>query len=282
MRFILKVFGLSLLLVALLHGGAFGQTKPPIPAASALPSPDPMTLDVAGVRLGMTVDEAVAALQNFDAGFSIKKDYLSSDQINGLGADVPASARFNVTSSVTAVNESYTKRPTMGGQVPGNPERILVEFSLVPAQERVVSIYREVAYVGKPQPYDSIYSGILGKYPKEITIKETSGYDDSLEWMFDIKKRIISPAIAKSRFLPKHYGTTPNSVSAGGGTNLSVRLFRTSNNKSLVDRFLIAFFDEAAIYKSIEQKKSLISRAKAARDMAELEKSKNQGSQTKF
>ena len=288
MRLMLKVLGVSVLMASALHGGAFSQTKSPTPAASALPSPDPITLDVAGVRLGMSVEEATNALKQFDSNFVIVKNYLTEPNYEHLGWPKETNNNFldyvTATKTVVASNSSYKAYKSGGasGPVTTNPEQITVYFSPVPAQERVIAVQRELRYDVNPQPFDTVQSGMLNKYPNEISVKATSYGDFKAGWIFDVKNRLVSSKTAASRHRGTGEGRLPGNITSIGGIVLTVDLISGRPNTSIASVLNICIFNEGALYKSIEQASSTIAKAHKEFNDAELEKLKKQNTQTKF
>jgi len=70
-----------------------------VPAvAQATGGPDPTTFDVAGVKLGMTPNDAIAALKKFDSKYTIAKQYYAQPQFtygNAEGQDIKRLVGFN-------------------------------------------------------------------------------------------------------------------------------------------------------------------------------------------
>lgn len=127
---------------------AFGLTlcMPGLPALaqSAPSSVDPMTLQVAGVSLGMSVADSVAGLQKFDPSFKIEKLYQNSD-INQFA--VPGTPMNNIP--VSSQNDQtlpqkyafFTELTATDGA-----NTVNVWYNPVPGQEKVIAVLRQEQY----------------------------------------------------------------------------------------------------------------------------------------
>jgi hypothetical protein len=150
-----------------LSGGAGGVIVPASPAlkqpgAAALPDVSPDQIDVAGVKLGMSLDEARAVLKSRKL-----LDYYESTEALGhfdstKGAMQPiASGRFvNVIAAWTAPPSS-----PVGDAFGEDGESYEVMFTPVPGKERVMAIVHSAAYSAANAVHEmALANGLVKKY----------------------------------------------------------------------------------------------------------------------
>lgn len=175
------VAGLAFALVLLAPMGAR--------TASAQTALSLATIEVAGVRLGMTPDEAIAGLKAFDAGYTITEGYLEHPLLNSFGqigrplSDFrPPNARpwpayLNNLSAIkgqAVVDCHHNPDPRQCTETHSeDEENITVWFSLVPGQERVIAVQRSKRFYKEPHPtIASLMAGVFAKYPKDQVSQE--------------------------------------------------------------------------------------------------------------
>lgn len=288
------VLGLGMAFVSV-AGQALAQ--PP-----ASPS-DPTTLDVAGVKLGMTPDEATAAIRAFDPKVAVRKLYLTRAiySFNTIGNEqIPPNekdrAYFN---SIEAVNPGTSPLEDQcsnigGASVPigvnqcrgtysDDIEYITVWFSPVPGQEHVIAVVREVSFNKIPPTVQTLVDGIAKKYPLVKTYEKGVTGTDSYHagWVYDAKNRLMTDKMASAHNLNQASKGLPDSVFDGDGASLHVQIDRAQNSEIARDVF-VGLEDGTGLYKSNEQSKAFIDAVEAKEKADEAAKSAKEGSQTKF
>lgn len=248
-------------------------TALPLPARaqiSAPPSIDPATLDVANVKLGMTQDQAIAALMAFDKNFWIEKDYEDQGVNISYGDEGRSYLDLNNVTDPTVLPEDkalfvhlYAIDPpcteyqgeTASGCLQGYQEQhsgydvVDVWFSPVPGHEQVIAVRRMKVYgQGDAEPaLATVESAALAKYPKEYTLQDLS-QTHTVDWMFDSKNRFISEKRAQELQLSSNSGTLPGSVSAHDGIGLGISFNVDPDNPGLTHSFSVALFDSQGLY----------------------------------
>lgn len=265
----------------------------PPAAAQTAGGLDPYRLDVAGVKLGMTPNDAIAALKKFEPKYVIAKRYVETPQplfgtteakdIKAID-DKRVAYFFNLAAEKDEQKEICSIYPPYHCySEPHAVETVTVWFSPVPGQERVIAVQRKMPFEKKPLPaVVSLQSGIFSKYPKNQATYENqdaSGY--SVEWTFDSQRRIRPAAAGKKRSYAPSRGGLPFQVNEGDGFGLSVMLGSTNEAVGLAGSMSISLYDGNALYKSAEQSRATYKTLKAKADAAEVEKSKGK-SQPKF
>lgn len=284
-------------------------------------TPDPMSLDVAGVRLGMTPDEAQAALQKFDAGFKIEKLYVTNEirtyderglPLARISDDRKPVAYFTSLSAVHQENPPPTNNCAgamgsvngMSGMLLGtnncgdvhhdDEDQVRVYFSPVPGHEQVVGVVRDkTIHLTPPPTVDANKQGILAKYaglPPTFDGWTNQKSQYSLTWLFDGKKRLLSEASAngKSRndqfYTPASGASMPSWVMQGDGVSLrAVITTQGSQEKAnFVSSISVGLSDGDGLVNSFQQAKATFKQLKEKVDAAELAKSANSPSKTKF
>jgi hypothetical protein len=261
---------------------------------------DPATLDVAGVKLGMTPDEAMAALKQFEPRFVIKKLY-EQGQYNNCnigGGDLSLiseaeRAKYYFT-GLSAVDEGLIKAETKCS-IPtdwqtcvtidhDDVEKITVGFSPVPGQERVIGVLREKTFNKEPKPaIATLFAGVLAKYPYQPTYQHPVSGGSVVGWQFDARKQLMSGATAKSKRVAEVSGGLPQRVSPGDGISLSASVVQAAIGSvpNIAGNLYLSLVDSDALYKSIDQSKGAAAAVRAKVDAAAIEKAKG-ASQTKF
>ena len=265
---------------------------PPV-AAQTAGGLDPYRLDVAGVKLGMTPNDAIAALKKFEPKYVIAKRYFEKPQFmfgNTEGKDIKDidDKRVAYFASLAAEKDEQKKicsiRPPYGCYTePHAVETVTVWFSPVPGQERVIAVQRKAPFEKDPLPaVVSLKSSIFAKYPKDQATYENqdaSGY--SVEWAFDAQKRIRPASAGKRRSYSPSRGGLPNQVNEGDGFGLSVMFGSTNQAVGLAGNMSVSLYDGNALYKSVAQAQATYKTLKAKADTAEVDRSKGK-SQPKF
>ena len=277
-----------------------------VPAvAQTAGGPDPMTFDVAGVRLGMTPNDAIAALKRFDPRYVITKQYYAQPLMlygNDQGRDIKRLADSEKRVAYLydlAVEKDEQKqecdRDTGPGTVRGGSkmscwmsphavETMTVWFSPVPGQERVIAVQRKAPFEKQPLPaIASLKQGIFAKYPRDqITFESDEGYGGyQVDWIFDFQRRIMSASSARRRNYAPARGDVPQQAHGGDGIGLSVRFGAYNQNAQLADSMSVTLYDGNALYRSIEQSQATYNALKARADAEDANRSRGQ-TQTRF
>lgn len=151
---------------------------------------DVAALEVAGVKLNMTVDEATAALREFDAAYAVERRYADSDK--GFGYYGLPLEQIRDKDTAYLVGLLATKDES------GDHEEVFVYVSPVPDKERVVFVGRAKQFA-QPQVATAIADGIFAKYPKDTTADKpaTEYAARRIIWRFDGRGRLMSAATAE-------------------------------------------------------------------------------------
>jgi hypothetical protein len=229
--------------------------------------------DIAGVKLGMTVDQAVAALQAFGPHYTIIKNYWQNDFTSFGQTGTPKDhlnqgdlkPSFAFLTDLVAEEGTY---PCPYGATPDQPcsdkpyDTVHLWFSPVIGQERVIGIQRANSfYIGNGQNYgdtskEPATSAVMAALTKKYSIpsySQTASNFPEYDWVFDAKGRLISPARASELHLSTQFGAGfPSSVSSGDGVTLSVVL-TTAAGPTLVQQIDSSLFDGDALYNSVAQ-----------------------------
>ena len=261
--------------------------------ASAQPGLDPATFDVAGVKLGMTPDEANAGLKAFDAGFSITKRYLSGPgipygaegvAIDSIGPQYKSTSYFDSLYATKGVaKQQCDKLMRCMNVFTDDEETVKIWFSRIPGQERVIAIQRAKTFHQEPKPVlATLKDGVLAKYGKEQVTYDTKVWQvNTISWLFNSRRRLISNTAAKSKGI-FNGGGLPGTVNAGDGIRLNAVLTGDSGNNQIAQSLQITLADGDGLYKSVDQSKATYAALKARSDAVEVEKAAKGQSQTKF
>jgi hypothetical protein len=271
--------------------------------AQATGGPDPATFDVAGVKLGMTPNDAIAALKKFDPKYAIAKQYYAQPQFtygNTEGQDIKRLVGFNkgtgkyesiaylynLAAEKTDLKEQCVQayHQTVCDKDPSPVDTVTVWLSPVPGQERVIAVQRKATFDKEPHPaIVSLKNGVFAKYPKDQATfehQDASGY--TVDWVFDAQKRIMSAAVAKRKSRYSANGRLPQNANPGDGIGLSVNFESNNQNAGLADSMSVILFDGNGLFRSIEQSQATYRALKAKADADEINKASKGQSQTKF
>ncbi len=130
-------------------------------------------------------------------------------------------------------------------------------------------------------PLTTLEAAIFNKYPKTFTLQNTDG-TYTVDWLFDPKRRLISPSRASELNLSSWNGSLPTTASAGDGVGLSLKINIDSSNSGLADSFSIALYDANALYNFSGQLTSLYQAAKAKLDAAAVATAAKNAPKTNF
>jgi len=138
-------------------------------------------LDILGVKLGMTPEQAMAAIKTADP--TLKIDILNSRMEPG---DAPQTFKrvpqYVVAHTVGGANSF--RRPD------GSSDEVVMEFSTPPNAPIVIKITREVIFApGKPVVVSNLTDSLRKKYGKEVT---RQGH---MYWLFDPAEKPITAEV---------------------------------------------------------------------------------------
>jgi hypothetical protein len=264
------------------------------PAGAQSQELNPETLDVGGVKLGMTPGQASEALKGFDPALAVTEKYLTGRGLSyGLeGASMDAIPDADKRTAYldglvaakgapkTVCNETMT---WCHPEFADDEETIKVWFSRVSGQEQVIAVQRYKVFHNKPQPaIPTLKAAIFDKYPEsQVTFQRGDGLYYTIGWLFDSRKRMLSRVTAKSKGLQES-GALPGTVHADDGIGLNVVFVSNNQNAQIAESFSQTLYDANGLFKSIEQSKSAYDALKAKADAKQLEESRKNPGQTKF
>ena len=270
-------------------------------AALSQGGPDPLNFDVAGVRLGMPANDAMAALKKFDPKYAVTKKYYAQPFYtygNAEGQDFNRLVGFDKSTGTwrkiaylyyliaerrERVDQCvYTSgEKECGEQQP--VDTVIVWVSPIPGQERVIAVQRKATFYKEPHPaIGSLKGGIFAKYPRDQVTYQSEGPDAvSIDWLFDSQRHIMSAASAKRRNRYSTRGALPQDAYAGDGIGLGVNFEPNNQNYGLADSMSITLYDGNALFRSIEQSQATYKALKAKSDAEDVAKSRGQN-QPKF
>lgn len=275
------------------------------PTANAADTVDVANLDIAGVKLGMTPDEAIAALKSFDPTLEVTKGYMVGPlRFPGIGmSEVPEEQKSqSYFVSIFAQNQANKEQHVQdqflamrssgaGGsfyatakvpEVHGSPELVEIEFSPIPGQEKATAIHRRKLFIDdKPAP-QPVIDGALSKYPRQIsyTVPPTA-YLRETDWIYDAKGQPLNSSVIKLKILSSSLmGNWPHRLEESGYRRLSLAV--RIGNDGLVERMDIALFDESGMYRSIKQSSQTAEALTTAAKKLQMDGAAKSGSQTKF
>jgi hypothetical protein len=293
-------------------------------AASGQPSPydgtEVAALDVAGVRLGMTPEQTVAALKSFDSGLYFSKRYITDTNttaVYGKGeaeSDKTKKAPYRQFIGIVAAKgttflggehlaldySGQMRDPvrfagTDGDDIelPGdNPEIVSVYFSLDPGNHRVIAVSLREQFKA-PRTVSSIIDSVEHKYPKDITISKderTHGGSQVLRyWRYDSRMRLMSDAAAKQEWHGEYSqpyvldsSGLPSQIYESDTVALDAGVNSIRDNNQLTDVFGIVLYDESALYRSLGLSDAFLKKFKADQVQKQADSSKDSSAPVKF
>jgi len=266
-------------------------------AASAPAGVDPASFDVAGVKLGMTRDEAIEALKKFDNSYDVVPQYMNG-RASSYSAYYMIVAKKPIDPSYFVALWARTPKPDNADYFPtgrdkGAYEEVHVVFAPTPGSERVIAVTRHKQFGDAPPTVANLKAHLVSKYnvgpmthsSSPINIGnygdvEVNGHCDAttFDYIFDAQKRLMPGKKADSR---GNYAINwnldcsqlslgdglPDSAAAGDGIGMSA-VIENDDGHSAARVMGVSIFDASALYKSVGQSKSTIdaleARAKAA------------------
>jgi hypothetical protein len=227
--------------------------------------------DLAGVKIGMTADEATAALKHFDPEFQIFRNMhvtnyyeygsfgFQEDKLPSVSDGLrPEYAYFTDMVAEHGIPNCEENMNNPCGDNSQPFDFVHIWFSPVIGEERVVAISRDISYFlrnGMPfgdesvQPRaTAVIDSIKSKYgdPSYFELKNTQEF----VWLFD-KNGNMFPSNTNYESKRYYHGLLPGEVGPKTYPALSVAL--TLAGPGNVQRINSSLFDGAAIYKSVEQ-----------------------------
>jgi hypothetical protein len=286
------------------------------------PSPydgtDVAALDVAGVRLGMTPEQVVAALRAFDPGLYFSKRYhTDTNRPANYGEGEPESeqtgrAPFRQFVGIMAAkgtkvyaNEStgfYAPGGPIGGfaghdgdsiELPGDdPEMISVCFSLDPGNHRVIAVSLQEQFK-TPRTVSSIMDSVDRKYPKDVTTSQDArkrgGTAVLRYWRYDQRMRLMSNTAAEREWHGQYSrpyvlgaNSLPSMTYEADRVALDAGVDATSDNNQLTNSFGVVLYDESALYRFLNQSEALLAKFKAELAQQAVDRAKQSSAPVKF
>lgn len=257
-------------------------------------------IDVAGIRLQMTTEQAIEAVKSFDKGIIVVKDYLKQGKPftdtqgmplqyleAGLSDHDKGKSYFNDITALKPLPGSDCRTP-QPDQQSGNgaycgfgtrlAERINIWFTPVVGAERVIAVQRQVAFPDGAAPaMAAIEKGLFSKYPIDAATLSSKGKTrdgaivQTADWIFDGKGALLKQAQASGRGFSSANGGTPKTVRPGDGVWLSVTLTSAADNNGLASGISITLSDSSAQFASLAQSKATISQILNAANNAEAQ-----------
>jgi hypothetical protein len=255
-----------------------GQPVPVVDDATRVTS----SLDVAGVRLGMTPEQVIAALKGFDSDFVLSKRYvtgfgesspLAFGQIGDPGS-CTAEADFHLLVGIRAAKggtfrgrvaddpekKARTVKPDHSGYPeceedlilqPGSPlETVGVYLSPETGKHRVIGVSFWRSF-NPPTAATLVIEAAMKKYSSDVTVKSQT--NNSYIWAYDERGRVMSESAAKYEgrlgWFVDSYPTgseLPNSVEKGHGVTLAISV--ATDSAGMASGFRTSLYDENALY----------------------------------
>lgn len=142
------------------------------PAAMAL---DLATADIAGLRIGMTADEAEAALRKHAADFRIQRYEISYQYSDGA-------VNFETPSILSRISATRLLYPG----VPGTSDNFLLVFFGLPGEEVVTALSRSVGGLRNPPTRADFLKSLSAKYGQPTVAFAGNQY---ATWLADPRKK---------------------------------------------------------------------------------------------
>jgi hypothetical protein len=242
------------------------------------------SLDVAGVRLGMTPEQAIAALKAFDSSFVLSKRYLTDRDVRhiteqtdefpvihgqtGEPEECAKTSDFRLFSGILAAESTaFIWGKTNGRgylgcwidatiQPADEPKAVYVCLSPELGNHRVIGVALRTKFK-TPTKVESVLDSVLKKYPSDFTASYSHNAESSnlvsyqcRFWRFDARGRTMSETVARQSGLlglERSYGELPSQVREGAGVGIDLQIL-ASGNHDLAQEFGIALYDESALY----------------------------------
>lgn len=263
-----KFLGIMMGVLPLLACGAQAD------AQTTLPRPKLSQLDIAGVKLGMSVPDSLAALHNFDSSYKIVKLYQNSS-VDSFGASGAPLSQIPVSSTD---DENLPQKYATLSEVEATDghDTVDVWYAPIPGHETVIAVQRHVqykptpvynpsaAYAWRPLPgtaqqqtppppqlpaFSSLSKSLATKYPYEPTLKSLQYH--SMDWVFDDKGRFISPAMAQQLGIESDDGQMPQGLSSDPESAMSIGM--DVEDSGLVDSLDMVLYNGLGLYQSVAQ-----------------------------
>lgn len=263
------------------HAGATAPEGLECPAdVPAGPGPD-----IAGLRFGMSLDEAMRAarcLAGADAPVVADASFVRDLDTQGVRLGTQF---FTVgVDDGSACNrwrnpDGCNAAPDPGGEP---KESIAIAIPGMPGHERALAIWRTQEFPEGSQPsVDSLRDALLKKYGPAQGIEQ---YDDSsfvmMNWTRDATGAPISPQNPLSVNCAGAINGKASQVSArwgeGCGVNIRAELWRSEANHGLARELDVSMIDQAAMQAQVETMKAALKREGAARRAEELRAAEKQ------
>jgi hypothetical protein len=190
--------------------------------------------DIVGVKLGMSPQQALAAIRAYDPKLKI--------EIMNAFITIPSSGQIKVPHLAVAhtVNPRVVGGPGGFNQVDGSSEEIVIEFTTPPSPALVAKITRRVAFPGdQPVPASNLLDSLRKKYGQE-------SFSDgvSRDWIYDstgtlVTRTVTTPERAclpqnTSEGFPDGQVPTADDVARGNGGNITLATTTLDESSNLM------------------------------------------------
>lgn len=235
-------------------GNGMGNASNTVDQASVMAAREKW--DVVGVRMGMSLDEALRALRTHNPKLKVS-------DIQGQ--------RF--------IDADNKKHPVLyflsTGERPRASEKIYLTLSL-PPQQRVVHIDREISYSkNEASTYAAVLDSLQKKYGQTL-VKPSGNYDDSLmEWFAGGRGQPNNPTSCTGYSLRKpgwNLGSDAQALSRKGcAMLLTARVGRFTDNPALVSGLFFSLDDNSTAYQDLVEAEKYFGNAAKIKDDVELD-----------
>jgi hypothetical protein len=286
---------------------ASGESTSGSGEASGYEGTEVASLDVAGIRLGMTPEQVIAALKSFDSGLYYSKRYTSSQGQTNYGAGGPTSCAEGPNRLFVGIKAA--KGTTFLGEVdmpqlircgaedydklPGDePELISVYFNPDPGNHRVIAVSLQEKFK-TPRAISSVIDSIQAKYPKDITASLDGSGGRYRYWKYDSRMRLMSKAAAEREWATPMGGAF-SSIGSMSGNNLpswvnerntvalDAGVVSSSENHELTSEFGIVLYDAGALVRFNQKSEAYFAKVKADQAQQEVDHARQSSSPVKF
>ncbi len=255
-------------------------------AAASVPAADDSTgpnLDVTGIKIGMRLNEALAAVKADDPQLNTK---VAADKLEGISGEIHSF----VSASLSGMTASYVT------------EDIHLLLTLTPGAEDVWGIQRTCGYLPAHRPaMEATVAALLKKYgPASVHQVITNGQIQYLTWVFDGQGQLLTEAKAKPLYQhfvnsmeANFYGSMyPNALQRGQyvpADCVGHVLIRAALNGTPIDSAGTAFSvvsmtvemsDDRSYRQTFEATRGAVAQAAKARESKAIEDASKQGAPT--
>ncbi len=274
------------------------------PAAAQYPGSIISGLDVAGVRLGMTPTEVIAALKRFDPELIFSKRYSddSGFQQYHYASCVfekggPFEGRFHAFTNIIAFKGTALNGKSVCSEdnykAPGAEEEMVnVYFSPDSGSHRVIAVILKKRFAS-PKMKNSLLDSALRKYPELLTYRS----EGRLRWLFDGRGRVMSDKTARRLWWGSpsweedSYSSVglPTELNYENGVSLDFLIPESvakgsaaTSNDALATSMRVRLYDENAVCRFVTTLKELSQQFDARQRQSEIDRVKSTNQEVKF